>query len=88
MSDARQNEEQPDVHANHLEQLEEQFATDISTQVKGAIDDNQQELDEQHDEKGHGHLTEEIPPLSAVNPNGLLTLFSLMVCTTFPPARS
>ena len=44
------------MNSDHLEQLEEQFSAHISTQIQSSIDDDQNELNEQNDEKSDGNL--------------------------------
>lgn len=46
-----QNEEHPNVQANNQEKLENYFTDHIFTQIQSPINDNEEELNDQHEQK-------------------------------------
>lgn len=56
LSDSRQDEEHPEVDADHQDDLEDELAQDGLAEVEGSVDDHGAELDEQHHQEGLGNL--------------------------------
>lgn len=52
----RHDEEQPHVHRDYGDELEDDLAGQILAQVQGPIDDDEHELQQQHDQEGDGDL--------------------------------
>ena len=46
--DVRENKEHPDVNKQHEENVEEEFADDLFTQVQRSVDDDQHKLGQKH----------------------------------------
>jgi len=44
----RENKEHPDVNKQHEENVEEEFADDLFTQIQRSVDDDQHKLGQKH----------------------------------------
>lgn len=64
------------MDSNHLEELEEQFAANIATQVQRSIDDDQNELNQQDHQKSHRNLEEKLSsPIRNIHRSMYFVLF-------------